>query len=124
MKTAIVVLSDPDSNSDEALGRVFNALGVAHDFKSNGDEVSLIFLGAGTRWAPKLSQADHPLHELYTSVQDTVAGVSNTCADFFGAADAAKQSGFSMLNDNNPPGTAGLPSLRALAAQGYQILLF
>jgi hypothetical protein len=46
MKAAIVVMSDPEANNDEALGRVFNALGVAYDFKNHGDEVTLVFLGA------------------------------------------------------------------------------
>jgi hypothetical protein len=124
MKAAIVVMSDPDSNSDEALGRAFNALGVAYDFKQQGDDVTLVFLGAGTRWAARVAKADHPLHELYRSVEDKVAGVSATCSDFFGAASDAQQAGFTMLKDNAPPGTAGLPSLRALAAGGYQVMIF
>lgn len=124
MKTAIVVMSDPKSNSDEALGRVFNALGVAYDFKQNGDDVTVIFLGAGTRWAAEVTKADHPLNALYKSVEDRVAGVSATCSDFFGAAADAQQAGFAMLTDNAAPGTAGLPSLRALANEGYQIMIF
>ena len=31
MKTAIVVLSDPQDGGEEALGRLFNALAVAYD---------------------------------------------------------------------------------------------
>ena len=33
MKSAIVILSDPKSGSEESLGRVFNALAAAYDFK-------------------------------------------------------------------------------------------
>ncbi len=33
-KTAIVVLSEPKAGSEEALGRVFNALAAAYDFKT------------------------------------------------------------------------------------------
>lgn len=124
MKAAIVVMSDPQSNSDEALGRVFNALGVAYDFKQNGDDVTLIFLGAGTRWAGQMTKADHPLHGIYKAVEDKVAGVSATCSDFFGAAADAQQAGFARLEDNAAPGTSGLPSLRALASQGYQVMIF
>jgi hypothetical protein len=124
MKAAIVVMSDPQANSDDALGRVFNALGVAYDFKQNGDEVTVIFLGAGTRWAAQVTREDHPLNGLYKSVEDKVAGVSATCSDFFGAAADAEQAGFAMLKDNAAPGTAGLPSLRALAADGYQVMIF
>lgn len=49
MKAAILVLSDPKSGSDEALGRVFNALAAAYDFKQSGDDVTVLFHGAGTR---------------------------------------------------------------------------
>jgi hypothetical protein len=42
MKAAIVVLSDPKPGSEESLGRVFNALAAAYDFKQKGDEVSIL----------------------------------------------------------------------------------
>ena len=41
MKAAIIILSDPKSGSEEALGRVFNALASAYDFKQQGDEVTV-----------------------------------------------------------------------------------
>ena len=50
MRLAIFVLSDPKSGSEESLGRLFNALSTAHDANARGDEVALVFLGAGTRW--------------------------------------------------------------------------
>ena len=40
MKTAIIILSDPQSGSEEALGRVFNALALASECTHNGDEVA------------------------------------------------------------------------------------
>ncbi|MBT4897583.1 MAG: hypothetical protein HOI59_04805, partial [Nitrospina sp.] len=45
MKTAIVVLSDPKNESEESLGRVFNALATAYDYKNAGKEVSILFQG-------------------------------------------------------------------------------
>ena len=71
MKAAIIILSDPKSGSEEALGRVFNALAAAYDFKNKGDEVTVLFHGAGTRWPSELSKADHPAHGLYEAVSDT-----------------------------------------------------
>ena len=50
MKTAIVVLSDPNGG-EEALGRLFNALAAAYDSKARKQEVQVLFQGAGTRWA-------------------------------------------------------------------------
>lgn len=75
-KAAIVVLSDPGDQSEEAVGRVFNALAAAYDFKERGDEVTVLFQGAGTRWAGHLADPEHPFHELYKAVSDRVAGVS------------------------------------------------
>jgi len=37
MKAAIVILSDPKSAAEEALGRLFNALVAAYDFKHHHD---------------------------------------------------------------------------------------
>ncbi len=124
MKAAIIVLSDPKSGSDEALGRVFNALAAAYDFKQQGDEVTVRFQGTGTRWIGELSKADHPAHDLFEAVKDKVAGVSCGCADVFGASDEVEKSGFELIKDNPIPGTSGLASLRKLTADGYSVLTF
>lgn len=124
MKTAIVILADPKTGSEEALGRVFNALSAAYDFKQNGEDVSVVFQGTGTRWAGYLTKEDHPFHALYQAVEDKVAGVSWGCATAFGAMADAEAHGFALLNDNPVPGTQGLPSLREMARNGYSILIF
>ena len=124
MKAAIVVLSDPQSGSEEALGRVFNALAAAYDFKRRGDDVSILFHGTGTRWIGTLSDSEHPAHQLFEEVKDTVAGVSCACADVFGATDDVEKSGFELITDNPVPDTPGLPSLQKLTAEGYTILTF
>ena len=124
MKAAVVVLSDPKSGSDESLGRLFNALATTYDFKQRGDDVTLLFQGAGTRWAGEVVKEDHPAHQLYREVEDKVAGVSSGCADVFGAAEEAERSGFDLIKNNPVPGTSGLPSLRELTASGYSILTF
>lgn len=123
-KAAIVVLSDPGHQTEESLGRVFNALAAAYDFKAKGDDVTVLFQGAGTRWAGHLSNAEHPFHELFKAVSDRVAGVSCGCADVFGATDGAEKNGFDLIKDNPVPGTPGLPSLRRLVAEGYSVLTF
>jgi hypothetical protein len=124
MKTAIVVMSDPKSNTEEALGRLFNALAAAYDFKRGGEKVTLLFQGAGTRWAGEVVKLDHPAHALYKAVEDTVSGVSCACAEVFQAAEDAQRNGFDLIKGNAVPGTSGLPSLRALSAEGYQVMVF
>lgn len=124
MKTAIIILSDPKSGSEEALGRVFNALAAAYDYKQAGDDVEILFQGAGTRWVGELANPEHPAYTLFEAVKDTVAGVSCGCADVFGATEEVEKSGFDFITDNPVPGTSGLPSLRKLTAEGYNILTF
>ena len=124
MKTAILVLSDPSHGQEEALGRVFNALAAAYDFKQNGEEVSVMFNGTGTRWIAELNNPEHPVFALFEAVKDNIAGVSCGCADVFGSAEEVETSGFDYLTDNAVPGTRGLPSLHKLALEGYSILTF
>lgn len=124
MKAAVVVLSDPKGGSEEALGRLFNALAAAYDFKQRGDEVTVLFQGAGTRWAGELVKKDHPAYELFNAVKDKVAGASCGCADVFGAQDGVAACGLDLIKDNAVPRTSGLASLARLAAQGYSVLTF
>lgn len=123
MKAAILIHSDPKAG-EEALGRVFNGLAVAHNFKQRGDEVQVLFLGTGTRWIAELSKPDNPVHGLFNLVKDRVAGVSQTCSDVFGAADEVQASEFAFLNDNPIPGTAGLPSVARLMEEGFNVLIY
>lgn len=124
MKTAIVVLSDPESGGEEALGRLFNALAAAYDLKQQQREVEILFQGAGTRWAGHLTNPEHPAHALYAAVADRVAGVSSGCADVFGARAAAEANGFRLIGDNPIPGTSGLPSLSRYIGDGYAVVTF
>jgi hypothetical protein len=124
MKAAIVVFSDPKSGSEESLGRVFNALAAAYEFKQKGDDVRILFHGAGTRWVGELTKGDHPAHGLFEAVKDKVAGVSCGCADVFGATAEAEKNGFELIKDNRVPNTSGLPSFRTLASDGYTVLTF
>lgn len=123
-KAAIVVLADPDSGSDEALGRVFNALAAAWDLQTRGKDVTILFQGAGARWPGHLADSSHPAHDLFASVSDCVAGVSAGCAAVFGGAEEARDAGMELLGDNAVPGTQGLPSLGRLLAEGHRVLTF
>jgi len=123
MKTAIIVLSDPN-NGEEALGRLFNALASAYDYHEFGSNVTILFQGAGTRWIAELAKADHPAYKLFNELKDIVAGVSCGCADVFGATADVEKSGFDLISENKLPGTSGLPSLRKLTTDGYTILIF
>jgi len=116
-KATIIVLSDPNGG-EEALGRVFNALAAAYDFKRHERPVQLVFQGTGTRWAALLADPGHPVHALYKAVEDTVAGASAGCAVVFGAEAGVERAGLPLIADNPVPGTAGLPSLVQYVSDG------
>ena len=120
MKTAIAILSDPKGGSEESLGRVFNALAAAYDFKNAGQEVSILFQGAGTRWPEVLQAKDHPAHELFEAVKDNIQGISCGCADVFGG----DTTGYDLIKDNAIPNTSGLASFSKLQEQGFNVLTF
>ncbi|MDQ8205510.1 DsrE family protein [Pelagicoccus sp. SDUM812003] len=124
MKTAIVILSDPNSGSEEALGRVFNALAAAYDYKQAGADVIIQFQGAATRWVAELTKEDHIAYELFQAVSDKVDGVSCGCADVFGGTEEAEKNGFALIKGNPVPGTSGLPSFYQLQKDGRQIITF
>jgi hypothetical protein len=123
MKAAIIILSDPKAGED-ALGRMFNGLAAAYDFKQSGADVGIYFQGTGTRWPGVLSDKTHPIHALYKAVEDRIVGVSCGCADVFGAREEVEKAGFDLITDNSVPGTSGLPSIANIAADGYQIFSF
>jgi hypothetical protein len=124
MKTAIIIMSDPKSGSEEALGRVFNALALASESKQKGDEVAVVFNGAGTRWPAELTKLSHPANGLYNSVRDVVQGASCGCADFFAAKDGVESCGVPLKKDHALAGTSGLLSLRRYIADGWQTVVF
>ncbi len=80
-KVVVLVLADIDTKED--LGRVVNALQTVKEFKEGGDQVRLVFDGAGTRWIGELGAADHKYHALFASVKDR-AGACSYCAKAFG----------------------------------------
>lgn len=123
-KTAIVLFSDPKNGGEEALGRLFNAMFLTLELKEKGQEVSLIFQGAGARWPAEVVNFAHPAHALYQAVADKVAGVCGGCADVFGAAEGASAAGLPLLRDKEIPGTTGILDLSRYLDQGYRLVTF
>jgi len=124
MKTAVIIMSDPKHGSEEALGRVFNALAFALECKQKGDQVAVVFNGTGTRWPLELSKLTHPANGLYNSVRDVVQGASCACAEVFGAKESVESCGVPVLKDHALAGTAGLLSLRRYVAEGWNTVVF
>src|SRR5437773_11007288 len=85
MKAAVLVLADTETHEDR--GRIRNALETAKEFKDAGDDVKLIFDGAGTKWIPEISKPDNKYNELYTALKDR----SQACK--YSAASCGAQTG-------------------------------
>ncbi len=124
MKTAIILISDPKSNSDEANGRAFNALALVQECLKQGDEVEVSFIGAGTRWPAELTKVAHPFNALYNSVREAVKGASRGCAAAFGATAGVQACGIPESKANAVSGTPGLLSVRRYLAEGWNTLIF
>ncbi|MGY5351205.1 DsrE family protein [Wenyingzhuangia sp. IMCC45533] len=119
-KKAIVLLSDPKSGSEESIGRLFNALGTAWEYKNAGQEVKFIFQGTATRWPEILENEKHPAHKLYKELADVIEGASAACAQVWGA----NPSGLDLIKNNTLPGTVGSSSFLKLEEEGFTILTF
>ena len=124
MKTAIVIMSDPKTGSDETTSRVLNALGHADEAKRSGDELAIVFAGTGTRWPAELSKLSHPAHARYNDLREHVKGASRGCAVRNGAAEGLQTSGVPLLADNELPGTPGVASFRRFYAEGWNVSIF
>lgn len=123
-KIAVIVMSDPKSGGEEALGRLLNALITATDAKLRGDDVQVLFQGAGSRWASVIVDPAHPAHPLFRSVESCIVGVSSGCADVFGATDDVRASGLPLLREAEIPGTSGVPSIASRIADGRHVIVF
>lgn len=122
-KVAILVFADTESHADR--GRLTNAIETAKEFKEAGDEVQLIFDGAGTKWIPELSKKENRFNAFFTSLkQDKPSGRPSVvackfCAKAFGVEDKIRESETKLVDEFD-----GHPSLRMLVSQGYQIISF
>ena len=116
-KIAIVVFSD--TNTMEAMGKVTNAFMLATEAIEAGDELKIIFEGAGTKWIGKLEKEDHKLHGLYQSIKTNITGVCKFCAQAFGVKSEIEKAELPLLDEYKSH-----PSLRNLFAEGFQVLTF
>lgn len=116
-KTAVIILAGNESHSDT--GRLVNGLEAAREFAEiDGDELQLIFDGAGTQWIPELEDEDSDYHQLYQAVRDDAAAC-DFCSGAFGVGDAVNDSSVVRLDDHD-----GHPSVRSLVQDGYEVITF
>jgi hypothetical protein len=114
---AVIVLAGTDTHADTA--RLVNGLETAREFAdSDGDDVDLVFDGAGTQWIARLEDPDSDYHDLYRAVRDEVA-VCDFCVGAFDADAAVDAAGVDRLDDHD-----GHPSVRSYVEAGYEVVTF
>lgn len=117
VRIAVVIVADTETHGD--LGRAVNALLTVREAREAGDEIRLIFDGAGTRWIGILSDPGHRSHALYKAVEGQITGVCEYCAGAFGATKAVQAAGVPLLDEYHQH-----PSIRTLVHDGFQVLIF
>lgn len=116
-KAAVVILADTETHADR--GRLVNGLETAREFvETEGDEVELIFDGAGTQWIPRLEDEESAMHDLYQAVRDDTS-VCDYCAGAFDVSDAVDEADVVRVDSHN-----GHPSIRSLVADDFEIITF
>ena len=116
-RIAVVVLADIESHADQ--GRGTNALELAKEASEGGDEVAIVFDGAGTRWVPLLADPETPQHRTFKAIEEHVLGACAFCAAAFHVKDEIKLTGVKLLSEFE-----GHPSIRSLIDQGFQVVTF
>jgi len=116
-KAAIIILAAGDS--PESLGRVVNAFMVALEYKEAGDEVRIIFDGAGVKAAAAFAAADHDYHDLFKKVEDSIQGACHYHSGAYEVKDELKQKSIPLVDEVKEH-----PSFRGLAEGGYTVFTF
>jgi len=117
VKAAIIILTGNESHADH--GRLANGLEAAAEFATtDGDELLVVFDGAGTQWIQNLEDPDSDYHELYQTVRDD-AIVCDYCASAFEVDEAVDESGLTRVDEFD-----GHPSVRDLVADGYEVITY
>ena len=116
-KAAIVLL--PGTDGFESMGRMANALTAVMEFKDAGDDVKLIFDGAGVMWIREHAKPEHRYHAPYEELRGQIAGVCEYCAKAFRVTDAVEAQELPYADEHK-----GHPSFRRLLMEGYHVLNF
>ena len=117
LKIAIILLAGQDT--PEGAGRMANALTTTQEFQEAADDVRLMFDGAGVTWVPRLTDADEKYSRLFETVRPVMSGACLYCSRAYGVKDVIEQSGVPFVSDFKDH-----PSLRALIADGFQVITF
>jgi hypothetical protein len=113
---AIVIYSTLEHAGRSA---IYRGLMFADELRRAGDDVAVVFDGAGTTALAELLDPAHELHAVWRRAAPALRGACRYCAQSYGVLDALQAAGVPMLGDDR-----GHASLRALLLEGRQIVTF
>ena len=113
-KIALVIYGRLEGSDNSA---IYRALMFAQELKRAGDDVCIVFDGAGSVTAAELAQPGHRFHALFSDVRDRVRGVCRFCAKSYDVLEQVQAAGLELLGDDR-----GHASLRRLLEEGRQIV--
>lgn len=113
-KVALVFYSTLEGAGHSA---VYRQLMFAQELMRHGDDVTLVFDGAGTQTLAALIRPDHEFHRIFQTVRPRLRGACHFCAKSYGVMDELREAGIPLLGDDR-----GHASLRALLNEQRQIV--
>lgn len=116
LQVALVMYSTLEGAGGSA---IYRGLMFAQELARAGDDVVIVFDGAGSTAAAGLAQPGHRHHPVFVSVRDHVRGVCRHCAKAYEVLAAIEQAGLPLLGDDR-----GHASLRQLLVEGRQVITF
>lgn len=116
LQVALIVYSTLEGAGGSA---VYRALMFSQELSRAGDDVVIVFDGAGSTAAAELARPAHRHHPVFTSVRHHVRGVCRHCAKAYDVLPAIEAAALPLLDDDR-----GHASLRQLLLEGRQILTF
>lgn len=115
-RVAVVIYSRLEGAGKSA---VYRALMFVDELRRGGDDVALVFDGAGTTALAEMQAPGSDLHATWTKAAPALRGACRYCARSYGVLDALEAARVPLLGDDR-----GHASLRNLLLEGRQIITF
>ena len=91
----------------------------AKEFAEAGEDVELMFDGAGTQWPGVLADPGRRSHRLFEQIHGVISGACAFCSRAFHAEDGVRQADVPLLEK-----CRGHSSVRRLLREGREVLTF
>lgn len=115
-RVAVVIYAKLEGAGKSA---VYRALMFVDELLRHGDDVALVFDGAGTTALVEMLVPGNSLHHTWTKAVPALRGACRYCAKSYGVLEALEAAQIPMLGDDR-----GHASLRQLLLEGRQIITF